>query len=59
LGGQLRSEKVSLMGHINYANYQEADFCKILYDNIIFGNSGFNLQAGPQLTYNLRGFFLL
>ncbi|MGO4911817.1 hypothetical protein [Leeuwenhoekiella sp. W20_SRS_FM14] len=55
LGGQLRfSEKVGLTGHINYASYAESSYLQIpVLLNYYLGDSGFNIQAGPQFSYIL------
>ena len=61
MGGQLRfSEKVGLTGHINYASYAESSYLQIpVLLNYYLGDSGLNIQAGPQFTYILEdlGFF--
>ncbi|PHQ28734.1 hypothetical protein CJ305_13010 [Leeuwenhoekiella nanhaiensis] len=56
LGGQYRLEgAMAISGSLNYARYTESNFLQIpLALHYYIAESGFNILAGPQFTYNLE-----
>ena len=56
IGGQYKFEgALALSGHVNYARYAESSFLQIpLALHYYLADSGFNIFAGPQLTYDIE-----
>ncbi|PHR92055.1 MAG: hypothetical protein COA80_14620 [Leeuwenhoekiella sp.] len=56
VGGQYKFEgDLALSGQFNYARYSESNFLQIpLALHYYIADSGFNILAGPQFTYNLE-----
>ncbi|MAW95569.1 MULTISPECIES: porin family protein [unclassified Leeuwenhoekiella] len=56
VGGQYRLESaLALSGHVNYARYTESGFLQVpLALHYYIADSGFNIFAGPQFTYDIE-----